>query len=160
MSNADRLVAVAEQLANEILGFFEVAGPGKGDTRTQAFMKELDVRAEKELGQNFAEREICAQTGLRPDFYFPEEGSIVEVALSLRNPNSEFERDLLKAIIAKEAGNRVQRLLLLCKPGGEARHRQPSSVAFIDWLLRVYRIEVVIRDLQVFERLPESEQVQ
>ena len=97
MSNAERLVGVAEQLANEIVGFFEVAGPGKGDARTQAFMKELGVRAENEFGQNFAEREICGRTALRPDFYFPEEGSIVEVALSLRNPNSEFERDLLKA---------------------------------------------------------------
>lgn len=118
MSNAERLVSIAERLANEIVGFFEVAGPGKGDVRTQAFMQELGIRAEKELGQNFAERAICGQTALRPDFYFPGEGSIVEVALSLRNPNSEFERDLLKAIIAKEAGNRVDRLVLLCKPGG------------------------------------------
>jgi hypothetical protein len=41
VSNAERLVGVAEQLANEIVGFFEIAGPGKGDARTKAFMKEL-----------------------------------------------------------------------------------------------------------------------
>jgi hypothetical protein len=159
MSNAERLITIAGQLANEIVGFFEIAGPGKGDTRTQAFMKNLGLRAENEFGRNFAEREICGQTALRPDFYFSEEGSIVEIALSLRNPNSEFERHILKAIIAKEAGHHVNKLLLLCKPGGEARHRQPSSMAFIDWLHRQHKIEMIIRDLQVFERLPETEPV-
>jgi len=78
---------------------------------------------------------ICGNTGLRVDYYFPGEHTIVEIAFSLRNPVSEFERDILKAVVAQESGCSVNRLIFLCKPGGEKRHQATASLAFIQWLL-------------------------
>jgi hypothetical protein len=156
-SITDRLIKLAEDLANERAGFFEIAGPGRGDNRTNEFMVELNARARRELGDDFGEKVISGATNLRVDFYIPDEETILEVALSLRNPSSEFERDLLKAILAKDSGKGVKKLILLCKPGGEARHAQRSSVAFMEWLRRTQQIEVSVRDLEILELLPESE---
>lgn len=153
-TKADRLVELVSQLASEISGFFEIAGPGLGDRRTRKFMDELCRRAKIEFGGDHAEARICGTAGLRPDFYFPDEKTIVEVALSLRNPNSEFERDLLKAIMAQEAGNPVRRLLFLCKPGGEKTHAAPASREFTRWMAEKHDLLVEIHDIRPLENMP------
>ena len=71
----------------------------------------------------------------------------MEVALGLRNPNSEFEHDVLKAVLAQEAGYRVRKLILLAKPGAMKRHGQPGSSAIVGWVKRNHGINVEFREL-------------
>jgi hypothetical protein len=143
---ADQLASIAQSLVQEWPSFFQTKGAGLGDLDTNAFMKELRSRAASALGDDFAERRICGENKLAPDFYFPDEAAIVEVAMSLRNPSSEFERDILKAIMAQEVGFAVSRLLFLSKPGAAARLSQPGLRAFADWALRAHGIKVEVRE--------------
>lgn len=148
---ADRvqsLIVLAEALAREDETFFRIAGPGAGDRRTNSYIRELRLRAEQLFRHDYSEARICGDTGLRVDYYFPDEGAIVEIAFSLRNAASEFERDLLKAVVAQESGSRVTRLVFLCKPGGERRHLTPASQAFIRWLGERHGIATKIRDIR------------
>ncbi len=46
-----------------------------------------------------------------------EEATILEIALGLRNLLGEFERDVLRAVRARDAGFRVSKLVILAKPG-------------------------------------------
>jgi hypothetical protein len=145
---SERLIALAQQLADEIPGFFETKGPGKGDRATNSFMARLRQQAREAIGEDLSEQKIVAEnTSFAVDFYFPDEGTIVEVALGLRNALSEFERDILKAILAKEQTATVKRLIFVSKPGALKRHSQPSSQAVLSWLKRNYGIEVSIREL-------------
>lgn len=100
-----KLVQVARELALETRRFFDVKGPGEGDKATNAFMGKLRARLAEEVPNARPEQTICGDNSLAVDFYFPAEASIVEIALSLRNPNSEFERDILKALMAKCSGS-------------------------------------------------------
>jgi hypothetical protein len=104
MDRVDHLAAIAQRLADERPVFFQIKGPSVGDHDTAAFMKELRVRAEAYFGADYSEQKVCGANNLCVDFHFPEEETIVEVALGLRNPTSEYERDVLKALMAKEAG--------------------------------------------------------
>jgi len=146
MGLADQLADLAQSLVDEWPNFFQKKGAGAGDRDTNAFMKELRARAKVALGRDFGEGQICGNNKLAPDYYFPDEATIVEIAMGLRNPSSEFERDILKAIMAQEAGNHVSRLLFLSKPGAVARCSQPGLQAFTDWALRAYKIVVEVRE--------------
>jgi hypothetical protein len=142
--SADRLLELAQSLAEEWAEFFQKKGPGAGDLDTNAFMMELRTRAHRHFGQDFSERRICGDNKLTPDFYFPNEETIVEVAMGLRNPLSEFERDILKAIIAQDAKHPVRRLVFLSKPGAKARISQPGLHAFVEWVLKSHGIQVEV----------------
>jgi hypothetical protein len=149
-----RLRELAQSLVDQWHDFFRTKGPGTGDLDTNAFMKELRFRAVEALGGDYSEQPICGNNRLTPDFYFPEEATIVEIAMSLRNPSSEFERDILKAIMAQEAGNPVRRLVFLSKPGAIVRSSQPGLRAVADWAKRAHGISV-----EIYEFTPIAEAV-
>ena len=142
------LLQVVQRVADSTPGFFDIKGPGDGDRATNAFMKSL--REELEEAVPFAKPEqcLCGENKLAVDFYLPPEGTIVELAFGLRNPTSEFERDILKALMAKETGCEVHRLVFVSKPGALKRHRQPSSQAIIKWAKQKHDLEIAFYEIK------------
>ncbi len=144
-----QLIDLAQSIANGRPAFYDIKGAGAGDKDTNEFMATLQDRARGLFGMDLAEQRICGDNGLCVDYYFREEGTIVEIALGLRNPLSEFERDILKAIMAKEAGYPVRRLLFLSKPGATKRCSQPGARAIADWAERIHGVAIEIQELRV-----------
>ncbi len=70
------------------------------------------------------------------------------MALGLPRPSTEFERDILKAIMAKDAGHAVRLLFLISKPGAQKKCAQPGRAAIINWVRNNQRIDVQIRELR------------
>jgi hypothetical protein len=151
MGEAERLLDLAQRIVDTLPDFFELKGPGAGDKATAAFMERLRGAAIAEFGADHAEQEISGSNGFRVDYYFPDEGTIVEVALGLRNPRTEFECDILKALMAKEVGHRVDRLVFISKPPAAKKCMQPGRTAIREWLLRNHGIEVDVHDLRPLE---------
>ncbi|HWT00334.1 MAG TPA: hypothetical protein VN256_08810 [Pyrinomonadaceae bacterium] len=147
MKKADRLYSLAQSLAGARPNFFEIKGPSVGDRDTAAFMKELRALAASAFGADYSEKKICGENKLCVDFYFPDEETIVEVALGLRNPTSEYERDILKAIMANESHKAVRHLLFISKPGALKRLSQPGAAAMAAWAERQHGIKVEVREL-------------
>jgi hypothetical protein len=148
MSVTNLILALAQQLADARPTFFARKGPGEGDDDTLAYMRELRAAAMKATGKEYAERRICGDNNLAVDYYIDQEETVIEIALSLRNPNCEFERDILKVLMAQEAGVPVKRIVFLAKPGGVKRVGQPSSQAMVAWAARNHGLEIIVRDLQ------------
>lgn len=142
MGKVAQLVTLAQNLASEWPRFYEKLGADIGDRATHAYMVELSRRAFRDLNEDYSQKRISGGNGLSVDFYFPDEATVVEVAMSLRNPSSEFERDILKAIMAQGADNPVTRLLFLTKPGGCARVSSPSARAIIAWAQQAHGLTV------------------
>lgn len=147
MTLAERLLQLAQSLVAEHPDFFETKGPGDGDRSTSAFMRDLRVRAQREFGVDHAEQKICGSNAFCVDYYFPAERTVVELAFGLPKPKTEFERDVLKVIMAQEAGHKVERLFLISKPGGKKKCAQPGRVAIIEWAKRKHGIAIEIHDL-------------
>ena len=148
MSVTEQILSLAQQLANVRPTFFVRKGPGAGDDDTLAYMRELRAAAETATGKDYAERRICGDNNLAVDYYIDQEQTVIEIALSLRNPNCEFERDILKVLMAQEAGFPVKRLIFLTKPGGDKRFRQPSSQAMVAWAARKHGLEISVHELK------------
>jgi len=147
MNRAKRLSELSNNLALQIKGFFEIKGPGKGNHSTNDFINELGRLANQEFGEDYSEQNICGDNSLAVDFYFPEEGVIVEVALGVKNPNTEYEKDILKAIMAKDLGHKVSKLLFITKPGGHKKCNQPGRTAVREWLQKTHGIAIEVIDL-------------
>ena|SRR2546427_4267884 len=147
MNKADEIFSLAQALADERPDFFDIKGPSVGDHDTSTFMKELESRALRRFNTNYAEQRICGKNKLCVDYYFPDEQTIVEIALGLRNPTSEYERDILKAIMAKDSGIPVKRLLFISKPGARKRLAQPGAAAIAAWAEEKQSIKVEIHEL-------------
>lgn len=147
MQKFERLYEIAKDLAEKTYGFLDTKGPGIGNHATNQFISALGAKATKEFGQDYSEKNICGPNSLSVDFYFPDEGVIVEVALGLKNSNTEYEKDILKAIMAKSLGNKVEKLVFITKLGGAKKCNQPGRVAVKEWLLSANKIEMEIMDL-------------
>ena len=146
-NSAEVLYSIAQGLVRERPYFFDIKGPGAGDHDTALFMKELRQRAKDTFKVDHSEKKICGQNNLCVDFYFLDEATMVEVALGLRNPLSEYERDILKAIMATESGNVVRHLVFISKPGASKRLSQPSAKCIATWAERNHGIRIHIREL-------------
>lgn len=147
MNQVKRLLTLAQELVADTPDFCEVKGPGAGDHATNAFMLKLRERARVEFGNDYAEQELCSANGFRVDYYFPSEATIVEVALGLPKPKTEFERDVLKCIMAKDAGHAVDRLVFFSKPGAQKKCSQPGRAAIAEWLQRNHGIVIEVFEL-------------
>lgn len=152
-NNADRLIAFAREIAAANADFQAVKGPGDGDLATHAFMRQLRARAHEAFGQDYSEKKVCGSTGFAVDFYFPTEETIVEVALGLPNPASEFEKDVLKAIMAQEAGFKVRKLFFVSRAGAERKCAQPGRAAVMKWALTKHQLQVEAYDLEGVPRV-------
>lgn len=156
MSVTEQILGLAQKLALAREGFFDKKGPGAGDRDTSQFMAALRAKTLEATGVDYSEKRISGDNKLAVDFYVESEATVIEVALSLRNPNCEFERDLLKALMARDEGFQVERLVFLSKPGGVQRLGQPSAQAIIQWAARNHDLAVEVVDFETTERPPNT----
>lgn len=122
-------------------------GAGDGDRATHEFMRRLRDDAIAAFGGDYSECKMCGDTAFAADFYFPEDATIVEVALGLPNPASEFEKDILKAFMARESGFAVRRLLFISRSGAAQKCQQPGRGAIRDWARSKHDLEIEIHEL-------------
>jgi hypothetical protein len=129
MGKAEKIIQIARDIAAGTSDFQLVKGAGDGDRATLEFMRLLRRQCVDALGVDFSEKKICGDNSFAVDFYIPDEGVVVEIALGLPNPASEFEKDVLKAIMAQERGIPVRRLVFVSRPGATKKCDQPGRSA-------------------------------
>lgn len=110
-------------------------------------MGQLRERAKEAFGKDYSEQRLCGDTSFAADFYFPEEETIVEVALGLPNPGSEFEKDILKALMAQESGYSVSRLFFISRPGAAKKCSQPGRTAVKEWARSKHHLMIEVHEL-------------
>ena len=141
------LLVLIQRLADERPLFFERKGQGSGNRDTNDFVAELRKRATAKFGEDYSEQKICGDSNHAVDYYFEDEATIVEVALSLWTPNSEFEKDILKALMA-QAHYPVNRLILIGKQGSCAKCAMPGRVSIINWAKQMHDLKIDVYDIE------------
>ena len=141
-----QIVELAREIAAADPNFQSIKGAGVGDRATAKFLAELRKRVFEAFGDECWEKKICGPTAYAVDFYLEAENAAIELALGLPNPSSEFEKDILKAIIAQDYFP-VRRLVLISRAGGEKKCRQPGRSALRNWALTKYNLQIDVFDL-------------
>jgi len=142
-----KLFLLAQAIATSTPRFFEIKGAGDGDKASNAFMNRLREAARDLFGHDLSEKRVCGNAKFAFDFYFPDESTAVEVALSLRNPSSEYERDIFKCLLAIEEGCQIRWLVFITKPGGHYRLQSPGAQAIASYVKKKCGLEIEIREL-------------
>lgn len=139
----------AQNIANDIPEFLNPNGPGKGNLITNSFMRDLRKKMTELLSEDYSEKKISLDNDSAVDYYFPAESAIIEIALGLKKPNSEYEKDVLKAIMAKENGLSVKSLIFIAKAGAKKKCNQPARKSIELWLKEKYDIQLHVWELNV-----------
>jgi len=147
ISKAEQLFLIAQAIAEGIPNFFVAIGAGPGNLRSNAFMKELQRRAKSTFGRVYSEAKLCGDNKLAVDFYFPEEQSVVEIAGMLSGPNSEYEKDIFKCLLAQEKGATIRKLVFLAKPGAAKVQNQPGRLAIARFVRSHFDIQITVEEL-------------
>src|SRR6266404_831746 len=147
ITKAERLLLIAQAIAEETPDFFVAIGEGAGNLRSNAFMSKLQVRAKSTFGRDYSEAKLCGDNKLAVDFYFPEEETVVEVAGMLSAPNSEYEKDIFKCLLAQEKGATIHKLVFIAKPGAAKVHNQPGRLAIAQFVLSRFDIQITVEEL-------------
>jgi hypothetical protein len=144
---AEQLLLIAQAIAEATPGFFAAIGQGAGNMRSNAFMNELRHRAKGAFGHDYSEAKLCGDNKLAMDFYFPEEQTAVEIAGMLSAPNSEYEKDIFKCLLAQQCGATVRKLVFIAKPGAARVHKQPGRMAIAQFVERHFGLDVAVEEL-------------
>ncbi len=147
ITKAERLLLIAQTIAEATPNFFVAIGQGAGNLRSNAFMNELQSRAKTTFGRNYSEAKLCGDNKLAVDFYFPEEETVVEVAGMLSAANSEYEKDIFKCLLAQEKGATIHKLVFLAKPGAAKVQNQPGRSAIAQFVLSHFGLQITVEEL-------------
>ncbi len=147
MNKFEIIIETAIKIASETENFQEIKGAGKGNYATNSYMAILRKKITEIFKTDYSERKISGENSFAVDFFIPEEKSIIEVALGLPNTASEFEKDILKAIMAKELGVEIDNLIFISRAGAIKKCSQPGRKAMQEWAKKVHNINIKIYEL-------------
>jgi hypothetical protein len=150
--SAARLFVAAQKIAEQTPDFFKTKGPGAGDHASLVFMAHLRKISKEIFGSKcISEHKVCEGTAFVVDFYFPDDATVVEIALSLDKPISEYERDIFKCLLARDKGCAVKKLLFIAKPGGHRKNNAPGPKAISRFVREKFGLEVEILELRPYD---------
>lgn len=142
-----QLYCLACDVAFKTPEFHSVKGPGKGDHATRDYMKALRTKARQVFGCDCSEKPVARNTKHRFDFYIKDEATVVEVALSLRHPQSEYEKDIFKCLLATEEGTPINYLMFISKPGALSRLEASGSKAIAALVEKHFNLRIDVWEI-------------
>lgn len=150
MPIADDILALAQRLAHGTPAFQDRLGPGneRGNGATNRYLAALNAAVKERWPTQCRLQEPVADgVGYSFDYFVPQEKTAIEIALSLRNIVTEYEKDVFKAILAKERGKELSKLILIGKSGSVPRQNQPGPVAIREWVRTKCGVEVEVKEI-------------
>jgi hypothetical protein len=81
------------------------------------------------------------------DFWLEDEHTIIEMEFDILTSPPVLEKQVFKALLAKDAGNDVRQLVLIGDPGAALLSHAPTPSSIIEWVERRHQIRVQIWDL-------------
>lgn len=147
MSKARRVAEIAQAVALD-LHVFEPRGQGLGNRVTNEAMRDINRQVEREFGASVVEVALVDSSKQTVDFYFEDEATIVEIEFGLSNPYPCLEKDAFKAIIARDAGKKVEKLVFIGDPGSEKRLAAAAPRTIAGWLAKHRGIAIEVIELR------------
>ena len=146
MSKAERIF----QLAQEVAASYDLLNArrsGSGDSYTREVIDHLKFMVIEELGPGVANQFLSKANRQSVDFWLEDEQTIMEVEYSLWSSDPLLEKEVFKALLAKDAGKDVRHLILIGDPGSVRRWQAPTPRSVMEWVERHHQIRVQIWEL-------------
>jgi hypothetical protein len=101
-ARAQRIIEIIQRVTDQ-LDVLTSRGQGAGNLKTIEALNAINAQVRAEFGSQVVQCTICPGNKQSVDFFLKEEGIVIELEYSLRNPYPCLEKDLFKVFLAKEA---------------------------------------------------------
>jgi len=152
VSKAERIF----QLAQEVAAAYDLLNArraGSGDSYTREVVNHLKSLVIEEYGAGITNQFLSKANRQSVDFWLEDEQTILEVEYSMWSSDPLLEKEVFKALLAKDAGKDVRHLILIGDPGSVRRWQTPTPQSVIEWVERHQQIRVQIWELAEGGRL-------
>ena len=147
MSKAERILQLAQEVAAEY-DLLNARRAGSGDSYTREVLDHLKLLVTEELGPSVANQFLSKANRQSVDFWIEDEQTIVEMEYTMWSSDPLLEKEVFKALLAKDAGRDVQHLILIGDPGSVRRWQAPTPRSVMDWVERKHGIRVQLWELR------------
>ena len=147
MSKAERIFQLAQEGA-DAYHMFKLRRAGAGTRFVNEVINHLKSLVAQELGTEAVNRFLSKESGQSVDFWLEDEQTIMEMEFSIFSSPPVLEKEVFKALLAKDAGKDVRHLILIGDPGSVLLSQAPTPTSVIDWVERHHQIRVQMWELK------------
>jgi hypothetical protein len=102
----------------------------------------------QEFGTGAVNQFLSKESRQSVDFWLEDEQTIIEMEFDILSSPPVLEKEVFKALLAKDGGNDVRHLILIGDPGSALLAQAPSPASIINWVGRRHQIRVQIWELK------------
>ena len=146
MNKAERIFRLAQEGA-DAYHMFTARRAGAGSPYVNEVVNHLKFLVVQEFGAGVVNQFLSKENRQSVDFWLEDAQTIMEIEFNTFSSPPVLEKEVFKALLAKDAGKDVRHLILVGDPGSVLLSQSPSSVSIISWVERRHQIRVQIWEL-------------
>ena len=147
MSKAERIFQLAQQ-GSDAYRMFKARRAGAGTCYINEVINHLKFQVEQEFGTGVVSQFLSKENRQSVDFWLEDEQTILEVEFNILSSPPVLEKEVFKALLAKDAGKDVRHLILIGDPGSALLSKAPTPASVMNWVERRHQIRVQIWELK------------
>ena len=148
MSKAERIFHLAQEGA-DVYHMFKLRRAGAGTLFVNEVINHLKSLVVHELGTAVINQFLGKkENGQSVDFWLEDEQTLIEMEFDILSSPPVLEKEIFKALLAKDAGTNVQHLILIGDPGSFVISQTPRPKSIIAWVEKHHQIRVQIWELK------------
>ena len=147
MKKTERILQLAQENANSYR-IFALRRSGAATPFVNEVINHLKFVVAQELGGGVVNQTLNQASHQTVDFWLEDEFTILQMEFNILSSPPVLEREIFKALLAKDAGMDVRYLILIGDPGSVMIAQTPTAIALKDWVERRHQIQVQIWELK------------
>ncbi len=147
MSKAERIFQLAQEGA-DAYRMFKARRAGAGTPYVNEVINHLKFLVAQELGTGAVNQFLSKEARQSVDFWLEDEQTIIEMEFDILSSPPVLEKQVFKALLAKDGGNDVRHLILISDPGSALLSQAPTPASIINWVERRHQLRVQIWELK------------
>jgi|PlaIllAssembly_1097288.scaffolds.fasta_scaffold203528_1 hypothetical protein len=146
VKKAQRIFQLAQEGA-DAYRMFKLRRAGAGTVFVNEVVNHLKFLVAQELGADSVNQFLSVASRQAVDFWLEDEQTIIEMEFNILSSPPVLEKQVFKALLAKDAGKDVRQLILIGDPGSALLSRAPTPASIAEWLERRHQIRVQLWEL-------------
>lgn len=147
MIKSNRILQLAQEGA-DTYRMFKGRRSGGGTAYVSEVINHLKFMVAEEFGGNTINQFLSKENRQSVDFWLEDEQTIMEMEFNIISSPPVLEKEIFKALLAKDAGKDVRNLILIGDPGSVLLSQSPTPLSIINWVERRHQIRVQILELR------------
>jgi hypothetical protein len=147
MTRAEHIFQLAQEGA-DAYRMFALRRAGAAAPFVNEVTNHLKFLVSQKFGVEAVNQSLNQASRQTVDFWLADEHTIMEMEFNILSSPPVLEREIFKALLARDAGKDVRHLILIGDPGALELLQSPTAAAIINWAERHHQIRVQVWELK------------